>query len=61
LLDKQLPDFAYTNTNQLFSALNIRQEFSKSHPSEREMSRLLWNCRPLLCSWKLWMKQLNVA
>jgi len=29
LLDKQLPDFASTNTNQLFSALNIRQQFLK--------------------------------
>jgi len=36
LLDKQLPDFASTNTNQLFSALNISQEFLKSHPSEWE-------------------------
>jgi len=36
LLDKQLPDFVSTNTKQLFSALNISQEFLKSHPSEWE-------------------------
>ena len=33
LLDKQLPDFISVNTKQLFSALNISQEFLRSHPS----------------------------
>lgn len=34
LLDKQLADFVSTSTKQLFSAMNISQEFLKSHPSE---------------------------